>query len=162
MRDSGRPQPKPSWLPRAMLVGSEALSGMGYLDGHSQKLSTAPAVILEPQTDLPTPFCHTGPSVRKRITRKPIRPHHGAFLHWEVSEALRLEWVLALFPDIPPFPSPVAAAAAGVFYLPSTHTEGGCPHAVICMVTNRLLPLASKLVLPQSLKFLLLNAALHM
>lgn len=63
---------------------------------------------------------------------------------------------MALFPDILP-PPPV-----GVSYLLSMHTEGGCLRAVICMVTNRLLPPVPKLVIPQSLKFLLLNAVLHM
>lgn len=71
-------------------------------------------------------------------------------------EALRLECMLALFPDILPPPS------VGVSYLPSMHTEGGCPHAVICRVTNRLLPPDPELVLLQKLKFLPLNAVFYM
>lgn len=64
--------------------------------------------------------------------------------------------MLALFPDILPPPS------VGVSYLPSMHTEGGCPHAVICRVTNRLLSPDLELVLPQKLTFLPLNAVFYM
>lgn len=73
-----------------------------------------------------------------------------------MSEALRLEYMLALFPDILPLP-PV-----GVSYLPSMHTEGGCSHAVICMVANSLLPPDSELVLLQRLTFLPLNVLFYM
>lgn len=73
-----------------------------------------------------------------------------------MSEALRLEYMLALFPDILPLP-PV-----GVSYLPSMHTEGGCSHAVICMVANSFLPPDSELVLLQRLTFLPLNVVFYM
>lgn len=113
----------------------------------------APVEIVEAQL---YPSFATGPSLRKRTTREPIRHHHGAFLHWEVSEALRLECMLALFPDILPSP-PV-----GVSYLPSMCTEGSCPHAVFCKVMIRLPPPDSELVLLQKLTFLPLNAVFYM
>jgi hypothetical protein len=67
-----------------------------------------------------TRLCHPGPSLSKRTTQKSIRHHREAFLCWEVSEALRLQWMLALCPDILPTTPRVCPT-----FPPCT--QSGCP-----------------------------------
>lgn len=138
MHDLGRPRPRPSWLPQAKLIRFKALSLNLHLVGNNQKPPKTPVDVLEAQ---PYPSFVIGPSLPNRKTRKQIRHHHGAFLCWEASEALRLKCMLALFPDILPPPS------VGVSYLPLHAYRGWWLPCCFFAVTDRLLPPAPELVL---------------